>query len=97
MEIFERGELAIFTVNFEDEDGDPIQPAGDVYVYIYEESTLYIYGQASYLGIKGIFEYRWEVPIDINRGVWHVDFTAIYAGEDILERNQFRVQHTGLD
>lgn len=96
MEIFERGELAIFTAYLKDEDENTITPSV-VYAYIFEESELYTYGQASYLGVAGTFEYRWEVPIDINRGVWHIDFTAVYSGEDILERNQFRVQHTGLD
>lgn len=98
MEIFERGELAILTVDFKDEDGSAIQPAGDLcYAYIYADNQLYTYGQASYLGSTGIFEYRWEIPIGVDRGVWHVDFTGIYGGEDLLERNRFRIQHTGLD
>lgn len=98
MEIFERGELAILTVNFKDEDANPIQPTGDLcYAYIYAGDDLYVYGQASYLGSMGDFEYRWEIPIGVDRGVWHVDFTGVYGGEDLLERNEFRIQHTGLD
>jgi len=96
MEIFQRGELAIFTVNFKDEDGNAIQPT-DVYAYIYEESILYTYGEADYLGQTGEFEYRWEIPIGVNRGIWHIDFQAVYAEEDILERNEFKIKHSGLD
>ena len=98
MEIFERGELAIMEVTFKDEDGTAIQPTDDsAYAYIYTGASIYTYGQAAYLGSTGLFEYRWDVPIGVERGVWHVDFKAAYQGDPILERNQFRIIHTGRD
>lgn len=97
MQIFERGEIAILTVYFEDEDEGTIQPTGDVYAYIYAGASLYTSGVANYLGTEGVFEYRWDIPIGVDRGVWHVDFIGVYGGEGILERNQFRILHTGRD
>lgn len=98
MEIFERGELAILTVNFKDENGSPIQPTNDLcYAYIYADENLYVYGQAPYLGVLGVFEYRWSIPYGVDRGVWHVDFQGTYGGEPVMERNEFRIKHSGVD
>ncbi len=98
MELFERGELAIMTVTFKDEDQTAIQPTDDLcYAYIYAGDELYLSGQAAYLGVLGVFEYRWAIPYGVDRGVWHVDFQATYGGEPVMERNEFRIKHSGLD
>jgi hypothetical protein len=95
---FERGELALLFVYFKDDDGTGFQPTNDsVYAYIYAGETLYEWGQASYLGTLGFFEYRWEIPMTVPRGVWHVDFQAAYQGEEVPKRNLFKVKHSGLD